>query len=1393
MSQVTTGTTDAFGVAVGLERKQSEVDNLVTSVKNMAVVNMSMSRKRPTELQSKLWYHWQHYMYTNDGQVIVRNEYGDKALCNTDIARTLFASPQSKYAKYYFRRASYPRGSLKSMQDYLVADTEMTMVMQITRDKSRKDNEYLRKKLEAAKSERDRSAIKLQMSKPHTIRFQAFHPKYFFEEVLKDKWLKQKPLGCFWEGLDTPLGSPVKMFFDFDRNYYETQIFKEDLDFSTLEIMQAYDELPNNHMEALNDFITFLKLVYNFYFGKQLLDDELYITCANSVRHNEKYGNYFKLSYHIVVNNGHYFTTLEEHKRFMQGLFLKEENRSQVVNNRAKKPATPSDWTDEMTVLHDKLFFETSGKSSPVIDLQVYSKSRFFSIPLSYKLQYGEKATHLPLGTWYNVTGKSNGVLQFNDPKHTFWHYCIRLYENTHKQMIPYDNRVVTKYIRSDMVIQKKLGKASSDTTKVKKNILTTNKKVCPQPLLQRVTEVVISGDNGKTLDEYGHSMYPLHSDANTSCITEHRCTRKEDGDGDYWEFEFRFDNPPQFKCAICGYRHTDLNGFQIDIYENGQVKYYCKSENSEAKSKFVVELMNLLDPKDYAEEDKFMQVVWALKGASNLDNEDEIEEALIEWAKKDEEYNSPEHIELNRQKFKDAKRGQFNEEVLVNIILKDAELTSKLLPLMATYNQHRNENRDKALILQTRAERTSLEWLMDATVGGMSPYPVFPLFEDDDSVEWSITVKDGDNQKEVKKTFSTHSNTLMIQANMGVGKTQTLIENLKEYIKIKEDVSILVISYRVLLCNEYVKTFNDAGIPLQSYEKLVEMGKWDPKSWNCVVTCLDSVWKAFQARDNWIGDFNDPKRYKGQKDRVTPYDIVIVDELDSILSHFCSTTITDKGLLRNVQQSTQFFLHHANVVIAMDAYLKNTRCEEFLRMIRHNDIVTCVQNTWVRPTNKKMGVYVTFGNQEGNEDKFIKDICDAVKKHKRICIASMSAAFLNKKLAPILMAECQLKLGEFMFYTGDATMTDRTLLIEHSKNILKYWGNQNYRVVGWSPTITAGVNYQVTYADRENPTEFELKKVFDEMFLYCMLKEEHTCSVWDLLQMSGRVRQLRDTEVDQNSRQLVATLYPDNPKDYNITALLCDGKPSNPHHWTMEKFTNKETTLKELTKRSKKLDSFVGQFVPKQFWQTNFGDTDNVWWNLYLNNLIRQSDNALHWRKIFVENFKTKMNVPVTFLSGGPYHTLLEKLKEHKLDKKDFKHLLAINNGDNITVRVVNRQRRFIRATDITMDDALRTLVKEAVDDFEKVEQYRKDSHKRLLEMNKKKALEMMLVEPVQSRMIKLFEVCKSKPALLRQMSYKMKLERAKLGCMNLSNFLPMRRITMTLLMGVKEGKISD
>ncbi len=1252
----------------------SKLENVIVRMDNMNVSNKNA-------LQHRLTYHWSHYMFSKEAQEIVIREYGEAALGLDDIGRVLFGDPKGKYPQYFFTKASTPRTNLLSISEYLVADPQMTMVCQITEKKKSRDNNYYMRLLDKEKSERKRQKLLEQIAKPTKVRFQSFHPKYFYEEVIKSKWSEQKPLGCYWEGLDTPLHSPVKMFFDVDMNFYEHSIYKEDIDLNALEIMNVYGHLPNDHEEALCDFVEFIKLANKFYFDKEVKNEHLYITCASSVRHSEKHGYYFKMSYHIIVNNGYYFSSLAEHKQFMKALFLKDTRLSQIKGGKVQKPATPKDWGDEMTVLHDKLFIETKGKANPIIDLSVYSKSRFFSIPLSYKLEYGKKTTHKPLGTWYSLL--NNEWADFNN-KLTFWHYCVRLYDDEHLHLLPYDNQRVTKYIAVTAVTNKKVNKKvtfDKDIMKAKKNLFADVTKNCPPALLVRLRQVVIDGDDGNTTNEQGDAMYPLHPDADETPITDNRGIRQEDGDGDFWEFDFRFDNPPQYKCAVCGYRHTDLNGFRIDIWENGQVKYWCKSENSQARSKYVVDLLNLLDPKDYSDESEFMKVVWALKGASNPDNEDMIENALIEWAIQDTDYNSQEHIDENRERFQKAKRGKFDAGVLTQAIMTNADLFSKLIPIQQAYNNERNQNINKPLTLQTRTEHSSLEWLIDAKVGGMSQYPVFPL-EQNESEVWSITVKDGDDEKEVNKIFDTNSNTLMVQANMGVGKTQTLIDNLKAYIDKDASVSILVISYRVLLCNEYVKTFNDAGIPLKSYEELVENNKWDPDDWNCVVTCLDSVWKAFNGRDTYDGDLNSKERWHKQKDRVEAYDIVIVDELDSILSHFCSTTITDKGTLTNIQQATSFFLHNAHVVIAMDAFLKNSRCEEFLRMIRHNDVVTCIQNKWVRPTNKKMGAYVTFGNQEGNETKFIKDICDAVKKGKRVCIASMSAAFLNKHLTPILMTECQLQRTEFMFYTGDATATNRTLLIEHSKNILRHWGNPNYRVVGWSPTITAGVNYQVMFADRDNPTQVELKKVFDEMFLYCMLKEEHTCSVWDLLQMSGRVRQLRDTEVEQNAQAGDTKPFPTEPKDHNITALLCDGKPSSPHHWTMEKFKNKASAMDELSNRSKELEKFIGKFVPKQFWDTKFGDLDNVWWVLYLNNLIRQSDNALYWKKIFVDNFSHKMNVSIKWLRGGPYHQLLEKLKEHKLVAKDFEHLLSIENTHTITVRKAKPVKMFERAT---------------------------------------------------------------------------------------------------------------
>ncbi|HCY82801.1 MAG TPA: hypothetical protein DHV22_15000, partial [Xanthomarina gelatinilytica] len=523
-----------------------------------------------------------------------------------------------------------------------------------------------------------------------------------------------------------------------------------------------------------------------------------------------------------------------------------------------------------------------------------------------------------------------------------------------------------------------------------------------------------------------------------------------------------------------------------------------------------------------------------------------------------------------------------------------------------------------------------------------MCEYPMFPLRENDEPIEYT----DFNGDKHTYTSNTTH--TLMVQAHMGLGKTQALIRNLGKYQeKYGEDFSMIVISYRILLCNEYLRTFNTEKINLglRNYRELKSQNNYKKDDWSRVVVCLDSLVYALRARDSGF-----------VSDVIFPYDIVILEELDSLLSYSQSI----KKDRKCIQKALTYFLKEAKVVVAMDAFLKNERCEMFINLTRPpDDVKLCIECPYVRPTNKKMIVYEEFidafrlcniNEKHYGKTKFIIDLMNSLKKGKRVCVVSMSKNFLTF-IKSLLENDMEWEEGtQFMFYTSNTAMATKE---EDSKDLVKAWELHN--LVGWSPTITAGVNYQIDFKDWDNPTQEEMSKVFDEMYIYCLVGIEETCSVYDLFQMTGRIRQLKDPD----------TTY----KDHNITALLLTS--------TVDIYTNLGVinsiddveqvvmdATDELTKWLDKEGGVLGEGneareEKKEILRTK-NQRNNVWWMLYAHNIVRQYDSLKTWKYKFMQTFKKLqwepevVGVKATENLITSQETLKEKKKKMDKQQKD-------------------------------------------------------------------------------------------------------------------------------------------
>lgn len=259
---------------------------------------------------------------------------------------------------------------------------------------------------------------------------------------------------------------------------------------------------------------------------------------------------------------------------------------------------------------------------------------------------------------------------------------------------------------------------------------------------------------------------------------------------------------------------------------------------------------------------------------------------------------------------------------------------------------------------------------------------------------------------------FYGNIDTIVIQATMGIGKTNTLYNYLNKNIN-KTIKSCLIISFRVSLCEKY---FNDLIDYFEIYSNINEK-VFSPKVNPFVICQMDSI-----------------KRIRGE------YDLVILDEISYSLSHLV-TSVKSRQKCNDVLEELLQSKH--NKIICLDALMNNDWIR-YLSLFNRN--ISYTKNTYSIHKNKKI---VNFNN---NNIAFYDKIKKCLKNNENIVIASNSKEELRNIYNIIELFDNNIK---------------KQFILKESK--IKYDINSwnKYQVLAYSPTIVAGVSYTEKHFDR--------------------------------------------------------------------------------------------------------------------------------------------------------------------------------------------------------------------------------------------------------------------------------------------------------------------------------------
>lgn len=227
-------------------------------------------------------------------------------------------------------------------------------------------------------------------------------------------------------------------------------------------------------------------------------------------------------------------------------------------------------------------------------------------------------------------------------------------------------------------------------------------------------------------------------------------------------------------------------------------------------------------------------------------------------------------------------------------------------------------------------------------------------------------------------------------------------------------------------------------------------------------------------------GDYSEPRlicqieslhRIINSCDDELVYDLIVLDESESLLNHYSSSTIKDPRYTFNIMYG---LVNKAKKIIALDGDFSD-RSYLYLKSIDNN--LQIIENMY--KTQSKNYLFTNDVN------KFDKLIDDDIKENKNICIVSMSANVATNYYE-------KYKNNKIIMHCS----TSDDSLKRELRNVNEFWSK--YQIIIYSPTVGEGVDFNVNHIDK----------------MYVILSDKST-SPRGLLQMCGRVRKLKDVNIN--------------------------------------------------------------------------------------------------------------------------------------------------------------------------------------------------------------------------------------------------------------------------------------
>lgn len=310
-----------------------------------------------------------------------------------------------------------------------------------------------------------------------------------------------------------------------------------------------------------------------------------------------------------------------------------------------------------------------------------------------------------------------------------------------------------------------------------------------------------------------------------------------------------------------------------------------------------------------------------------------------------------------------------------------------------------------------------------------------FPQFYNDaDSLEFYA---DDDPHREFKPQCITYDERFMkpyptdtdlyIKANMNSGKTYQLVEYLTNYIDSMKDeadhetglcpvATVCMVSFRRTFTTDNMRRFKGLGIT--SYREIT--GEINPLDNPVVIVQVESL-----------------GRIRGK------YDIVVIDEAESVADQFFSDTMRDG---RGASGAFTMLLESANIVVVLDANLSPRVCD-YVSAFRVDKPATIIRNT--RTSGDYTDSFTT------SKPLIMSKVLDALDRNEKIAIAMTVSTEQSTALTETLKRKYPDK--SIKLYNKQTPQSEKD---NDFMNLNAAWADVDILI--YTPTLQAGISYEI-------------------------------------------------------------------------------------------------------------------------------------------------------------------------------------------------------------------------------------------------------------------------------------------------------------------------------------------